>query len=54
MKHLQFLMRYVYEHNDEAKKKAAAGRDGIKNRFSLKNMADKAADLIRQLTDTTF
>jgi glycosyltransferase involved in cell wall biosynthesis len=36
MKHLQFLMRYVYEHNDEAKKKAAAGRDGIKNRFPEK------------------
>lgn len=54
MKHLQLLMRYVYEHYDEARKKAAVGRAGIKNQFSLKIMAEKAAERIHQLADTAF
>jgi glycosyltransferase involved in cell wall biosynthesis len=54
MKHLQLLMRYVYEHYDEAQKKASLGRSEIKSKFSLQMTAEKAAERIRRLVDITF
>jgi glycosyltransferase involved in cell wall biosynthesis len=49
LKHLQILMRYVYEHYDEAKVKATVGRNEILGNFSIKIAALKAEKRIQEL-----
>jgi glycosyltransferase involved in cell wall biosynthesis len=49
LKHLQLLMRCVYEHHDEANMKATVGRNEILRNFSIVMAASKATKRIHEL-----
>lgn len=47
LEHLKAQMRYVYEHQDEAKKKALKGREDVK-RYSWENIGKKIVDTLNE------